>query len=53
MCAPFTLQGDNRSTVAGVLNIAGVLFASTLFLGISNCLSIQHLIAAQRTVFYR
>ncbi|EFN59136.1 hypothetical protein CHLNCDRAFT_137957 [Chlorella variabilis] len=49
----FWRQGDNRSTVAGVLNIMGVLFSSTLFLGISNCLTVQHLIAAQRTVFYR
>lgn len=30
-----------------------LLPCSTLFVGISNCLSIQHLIAAQRTVFYR
>ena len=37
----------------GVLNIAGVLFSSTLFMGITNCLTIQHLIAMQRTVFYR
>lgn len=42
-----------RTTVAGVLNICGVLFSSTLFVGISNCLTIQHLISAQRTVFYR
>ncbi|KAL4447582.1 hypothetical protein ABPG75_004801 [Micractinium tetrahymenae] len=49
----FWRLGDNRTTVSGVLNIAGVLFSSTLFVGISNCLSIQHLIAAQRTVFYR
>lgn len=49
----FWRLGDNRSTVSGVLNIMGVLFSSTLFVGISNCLSIQHLVAAQRTVFYR
>ncbi|KAL4419611.1 hypothetical protein ABPG77_001665 [Micractinium sp. CCAP 211/92] len=49
----FWRQGDKRTTATGVLNIAGVLFSSTLFVGISNCLSIQHLVAAQRTVFYR
>lgn len=31
----------------------GVLYSSTLFLGISNCLTVQHLVSAQRTVFYR
>lgn len=49
----FWRQGDNRTTVAGVLNIMGVLYSSTLFLGISNCLTVQHLVSAQRTVFYR
>lgn len=49
----FWRLGDNRTTVAGVLNIMGVLYSSTLFLGISNCLTVQHLVSAQRTVFYR
>ena len=39
--------------MGGVLNIMGVLFSSTLFLGISDCLTVQHLMAAQREVFYR
>ena len=39
--------------MGGVLNIMGVLYASTLFLGIINCMSVQHLIAVQRAVMYR
>lgn len=86
-CSPHCLLAPcaawRRTTVAGLLNIMGVLFSSTLFMGaraaractplvrpwsarcssrpaprapppgISNCLTIQHLVAAQRTVFYR
>ena len=49
----FWRQGDNATTVVGVLNIAGVLFSSVLFLGITDCLTVQHIIALQRTVMYR
>ncbi|GAB4817615.1 hypothetical protein N2152v2_004661 [Parachlorella kessleri] len=49
----FWRLGDNRTTVAGVFNIMGVLYSSTLFVGISNCLSVQHVVAVQRAVMYR
>ncbi len=39
--------------MSGVLNIMGVLYSSTLFVGISNCLSVQHIVAVQRAVMYR
>lgn len=37
-----------RSTLAGVLNIAGMLFASTLFVGFTNCMTVQHTVEVQR-----
>jgi ABC-type multidrug transport system ATPase subunit/ABC-type multidrug transport system permease subunit len=49
----FWRQGNKTSTVVGVLNIAGVLFSSALFLGITNCLTVQHTVALQRTIMYR
>ena len=30
-----------------------MLFSSVLFLGITDCLTVQHIIALQRTVMYR
>lgn len=44
---------ENRSTVGGVLNIAGVIFMGTLFVGIGNCMTVQPMIFMQREVFYR
>ncbi|KAL6781025.1 hypothetical protein ACKKBG_A09460 [Auxenochlorella protothecoides x Auxenochlorella symbiontica] len=49
----FWRLGSDRTTVSGVLNIMGVIFSSTLFVGISNCLTVQHVISTQRTVFWR
>jgi energy-coupling factor transporter ATP-binding protein EcfA2 len=49
----FWRQGDKVTTPGGVLNVTGLIFSSVLFIGITNCLTIQHLIATQRTVFYR
>ena len=37
-----------RSTLSGVLNIAGMLFASTLFVGFTNCMTVQHTVEVQR-----
>lgn len=42
-----------RDTLAGVINIAGMLFASTLFVGFTNSMTVQHTIDVQRRVFYR
>jgi ABC-type multidrug transport system ATPase subunit/ABC-type multidrug transport system permease subunit len=49
----FWRQGNHTTTVVGVLNIAGVLFSSCLFLGIMNCLTVMNVVAMQRTVMYR
>ena len=37
-----------RSTLGGVLNIAGMLFASTLFVGFTNAMTVQHTVEVQR-----
>ncbi|KAK2077910.1 hypothetical protein QBZ16_003778 [Prototheca wickerhamii] len=49
----FWRKGSDRTTVTGVLNIMGVLFSSVVFVGISNCLMVQHVVNTQRIVFYR
>lgn len=49
----FWRQGQRDSTSGGVLNIAGVLFSSVLFMGITNCLTVQHIVALQRSIMYR
>lgn len=49
----FWRKGDQSNTASGVLDIAGVLFSSVLFLGITDCLTVQHIVALQRTVMYR
>ncbi|PSC69376.1 ATP-binding cassette transporter isoform B [Micractinium conductrix] len=46
-------QGGDSSTLTGVLNIAGMLFSSTLFVGFTNAMSVQHTTEVQRRVFYR
>jgi ABC-type multidrug transport system permease subunit len=46
-------QGNDVSDAAGVLNVAGVIFSSVLFIGITDCLTVQHLAASQRAVMYR
>jgi hypothetical protein len=43
-----------RSTQQDVFNVMGALYASTLFLGASNTLTVQPVVVAvERTVFYR
>ena len=42
-----------RSTQATLFNAVGALYASTLFLGIVNSISVQPTIAAERSVYYR
>jgi len=37
-----------RSTLSGVLNIAGMLFSSTLFVGFTNSMTVQHTVEVQR-----
>jgi hypothetical protein len=43
-------QGSDTSTLAGVLNIAGLLFASTLFVGYTNSMTVQSAVEIQRWV---
>jgi len=49
----FWRKGQQADQASGVLNIAGVLFSSVLFLGITDCLTIQQVTAVQRAVMYR
>lgn len=42
-----------RSSQQDVFNVMGALYASTLFLGASNTLTVQPVVAVERTVFYR
>ncbi|KAK2076469.1 hypothetical protein QBZ16_000994 [Prototheca wickerhamii] len=46
-------QGDETGSTDGVINIAGLLFASTMFLGLSNCMTVQPIADQQRSVMYR
>lgn len=43
-------QGSDTATLAGVLNIAGLLFASTLFVGYTNSMTVQSAVEIQRWV---
>ncbi|KAK6148931.1 hypothetical protein DH2020_016456 [Rehmannia glutinosa] len=45
--------GSKRSGVQDILNAIGSMYASVLFLGIQNALSVQPVVAVERTVFYR
>jgi len=45
--------GLNRTTQNNIFNIAGALYAATLFLGVSNSSSVQPVTSIQRAVFYR
>ncbi|KAK2076468.1 hypothetical protein QBZ16_000993 [Prototheca wickerhamii] len=46
-------QGDETNTPTGILNVAGLIFASTLFIGVSNSMSVQPIAHDQRSVMYR
>ncbi|EPS67051.1 hypothetical protein M569_07724, partial [Genlisea aurea] len=45
--------GSKRGTVQEVLNAVGSMYGAVLFLGIQNSMSIQPVVAVERTVFYR
>ncbi len=49
----WTFWDHCRSSQQDVLNVMGALYASTLFLGASNTLTVQPVVAVERTVFYR
>ncbi|EFN59720.1 hypothetical protein CHLNCDRAFT_133292 [Chlorella variabilis] len=45
--------GSDTSSLSGVLNIAGMLFASSLFVGFTNAMTVQSAVEVQRNVYYR
>ena len=42
-----------RGTQQNIFNVAGALYAATLFLGVSNSSSVQPIMSIERGVFYR
>ncbi|KAG2451837.1 hypothetical protein HYH02_003613 [Chlamydomonas schloesseri] len=46
-------RGNKRTTMLGVMDIMGSLYSTTVFMGISNCLTILPVINSDRAVFYR
>ncbi|GAX74481.1 hypothetical protein CEUSTIGMA_g1930.t1 [Chlamydomonas eustigma] len=46
-------NGSHRSTANDIINIAGALFLSLVFMGYSNAAGVLPIIANARTVFYR
>ncbi|KAK9826285.1 hypothetical protein WJX74_005739 [Apatococcus lobatus] len=49
----FYKYGQDTSSQASLFNAVGALYASTLFLGIVNSISVQPTIAGERGVYYR
>jgi ABC-type multidrug transport system permease subunit len=49
----FWQKGMDRGTQGGVFNVAGVLYAVVLFLGVQNTSTVQPVFAIERTVMYR
>ena len=43
----------NRDKQQDLMNLLGILFSAILFLGGSNALNVQVVVASERTVFYR
>ncbi|GLC47082.1 hypothetical protein PLESTM_002024000 [Pleodorina starrii] len=46
-------RGNKRTSLLGVMDIMGALYSTTVFMGISNCLTILPVINSDRAVFYR
>ncbi|KAJ8769245.1 hypothetical protein K2173_001835 [Erythroxylum novogranatense] len=46
-------DGSKRSSTQAVYTVMGALYASCIFLGISNASSVQPIVSIERTVFYR
>lgn len=49
----FANQGQETSTVAGVLNVAGAMYAASTFLSVLYMFMVQDALVLRRTVFYR
>ncbi|KAL6568097.1 transcription factor [Orobanche hederae] len=45
--------GSRRNDVQDIINGVGSMYASVLFLGIQNAMTIQNVVGVERTVFYR
>ncbi|KAI3455373.1 hypothetical protein Pfo_012036 [Paulownia fortunei] len=45
--------GSKRSNLQDIFNVMGSMYASVLFLGVQNAMSVQPVVAVERTVFYR
>ncbi|PIN12257.1 Pleiotropic drug resistance proteins (PDR1-15), ABC superfamily [Handroanthus impetiginosus] len=49
----FWRVGTKKNTDSDLLTIIGAMYAAVLFVGINNCLTVQPVVAIERTVFYR
>ncbi|KAK4489205.1 hypothetical protein RD792_005000 [Penstemon davidsonii] len=49
----FWRVGTRRESDTDLLTIIGAMFVSLLFVGITNCSTVQPVVATERTVFYR
>lgn len=47
-CPPLAVQGTKIGTFNGVINVAGALYMSVLFMGILDCMMVMNLIAIRR-----
>ncbi|XP_042513197.1 ABC transporter G family member 31-like isoform X2 [Macadamia integrifolia] len=45
--------GSKRDTTENIFMVMGALYASCLFLGVNNSVTVQPIISVERTVFYR
>jgi hypothetical protein len=44
---------EYRETQQDILNVMGALYATVIFLGITNASTVQPIVAVERSVFYR
>ncbi|GLJ08416.1 hypothetical protein SUGI_0088300 [Cryptomeria japonica] len=49
----FWKVGEKRHNNTDILNVIGGLYCAVLFIGVSNCQTVQPMVAVERTVFYR
>ncbi|XP_022859772.1 ABC transporter G family member 29-like, partial [Olea europaea var. sylvestris] len=49
----FWRVGTKRESNTDLLTIIGTMYTSVLFVGVSNCSTVQPVVAIERTVFYR
>ncbi|TVU35261.1 hypothetical protein EJB05_17140, partial [Eragrostis curvula] len=51
--AIFWRVGNKMRSLTDLLVIIGSMFAAVLFVGVENCITVQPVVAVERTVFYR